>query len=156
MTSPVHFSSQTDLWSTPQWFFDSLKKELGEFDLDVCALADNAKASRFFTPSEDGLTQTWIGLCWCNPPYGRTIGLWVKKAYESALQGATVVCLLPARTDTQWWHEYVTRATEIRFLQGRLKFGNAHHSAPFPSAVVIFRPPPHGRPYVRFLDPKAN
>jgi DNA N-6-adenine-methyltransferase (Dam) len=87
------------------------------------------------------LHQSWAGVCWCNPPYGTVIGRWVRKAYESSQAGATVVCLLPARCDTQWWHTYVLPYAEIRYLQGRLKFGGAKNSAPFPSAVVIFRPP---------------
>lgn len=137
----VHFSSQTDLHATPQAFFDVLDREFG-FELDVCALPGNAKCHRFFTPAENGLNQEWRGVCWMNPPYGRTIKDWIRKAYESSLQGATVVCLIPARTDTAWWHDYVVKAHEIRFVRGRLKFGNAVNSAPFPSAVVVFRPPP--------------
>jgi phage N-6-adenine-methyltransferase len=133
----VHFSSATDQWPTPQWFFDALDAEFG-FDLDVCASPEHAKCRRFFEPAVDGLKQRWEGVCWMNPPYGRGIGAWVRKAYESSLLGATVCCLLPARTDTQWWHRYVMRATEVRFLKGRLKFGDAKAGAPFPSAIVIF------------------
>lgn len=135
----VHWSSATDLWSTPQAFFDSLNAEFG-FNLDVCALPENTKCSRFYSPADDGLSQPWKGTCWCNPPYGREISKWVRKAHESAQDGATVVCLLPARTDTAWWHDYVAKAADIRFIRGRLKFGNATHNAPFPSAVVVFRP----------------
>lgn len=139
--SNVHFSSATDLWATPQGFFDAYDMAYG-FDLDVCALPENAKASRFFTPSEDGLAQNWTGTCWMNPPYGREIGKWVKKAYESARDnGATVVCLLPARTDTSWWHDYVVQG-QVEFIRGRLKFGGSPNSAPFPSAVVVFRGAP--------------
>jgi phage N-6-adenine-methyltransferase len=108
------------------------------FDVDVCALPENAKVGRYFTPQENGLAQEWRGVCWMNPPYGRGIGAWVRKAYESAQDGATVVCLLPARTDTAWFHDYCQRG-EIRFLRGRLKFGGSKNSAPFPSMVVIFR-----------------
>ena len=133
----VHFSSNTDLWSTPQTLFNTLQAEFG-FTLDVCANADNAKCLNFFAEEQDGLAQEWTGTCWCNPPYGREIGKWVKKAYYSAEQGATVVCLLPARTDTAWWHTYVSRATEIRLYKGRLKFGAATNSAPFPSALILF------------------
>lgn len=133
------FSSQTDQWPTPQWFFDALDAEFG-FDVDVCASPDHAKCKRHFTPEMDGLKQRWTGVCWMNPPYGREIGRWVAKAYESAQQGATIVCLLPARTDTAWWHDFVMRAEEVRLLRGRLKFGNATAGAPFPSALVIFRP----------------
>jgi phage N-6-adenine-methyltransferase len=135
----VHFSSATDLWATPQAFYDQLHAEFG-FTLDVCALPENAKCPRYVTPCEDGLAQDWTrDVCWMNPPYGRVIGHWMRKAYESAQQGATVVCLVPARTDTRWWHDYAMRG-EIRFIKGRLKFGDAKTNAPFPNAVVIFRP----------------
>lgn len=133
----VHFSSATDVWATPQGLFDELNAEFG-FSLDVCALPDNAKCSNFYTPEQDGLQQPWVGTCWMNPPYGRHIGKWVRKARLSARDGAVVVCLVPARTDTQWWHQHVTKATEVRFIQGRLRFGNAQSSAPFPSAIVVF------------------
>ena len=131
------FSSKNTTWETPQWLFNQLDKEFN-FELDVCATDDNAKCSKYFTPQENGLKQKWEGICWMNPPYGREIGAWVKKAYESSLEGATVVCLLPARTDTKWWHEYCMKASEIRFIKGRLKFGNSKNSAPFPSAIVVF------------------
>lgn len=134
----VHFSSKTDLWATPQAFYDQLHAEFG-FTLDVCALPENAKCRRYVTPCEDGLAQDWTGeVCWMNPPYGRAIRDWMRKAYESAQAGATVVCLVPARNDTRWWHDYALRG-EIRFIKGRLKFGDAKTNAPFPSAVVIFR-----------------
>jgi phage N-6-adenine-methyltransferase len=133
----VHFSSATDLWATPQKFFDSLHREFG-FSLDVCATNENAKCDRFYTPDVDGLSQEWSGVCWMNPPYGRHIGKWMRKAYESAQRGATVVCLVPARTDTAWWHDYAAKG-EVRFIRGRLKFGNSKTAAPFPSAVVVFR-----------------
>ena len=100
----VHFSSNTDLWETPQKFFDKLDA-IYHFELDVCALPSNAKCKRFYTPEQNALIQPWCGICWMNPPYGRGIGQWVKKAYDSSLLGATVVCLLPARTDTAWWHD---------------------------------------------------
>ncbi|MBK9187731.1 MAG: adenine methyltransferase [Phycisphaerales bacterium] len=134
----MHFSSATDVWATPQSLFDELNAEF-EFTLDVCALPENAKCGRYFTPELDGLKQEWSGVCWMNPPYGRTIGHWVGKAHESSLHGTTVVCLLPSRTDTYWWHEHVTKADEVRFVRGRVRFGNATASAPFPSAIVIFR-----------------
>lgn len=132
------FSSSTDKWSTPQDFYDKLNAEFN-FTCDVCATPDNAKHINYFTPELDGLSQDWSGICFMNPPYGRNIKDWVKKAYESALAGATVVCLLPARTDTSWWHDYCMKAEERRFIRGRLKFGDSKNSAPFPSAVVIFR-----------------
>lgn len=142
----VHFSSATDLWATPQSFFDALDREFG-FELDVCASPDNAKCPRYFTKEDDGLAQEWTGVCWMNPPYGRAIGLWVEKARRSGLAGATVVGLLPARTDTRWWHDYIWDETthrprpgvEVRLVKGRLKFGGAKNSAPFPSAVVVFK-----------------
>lgn len=133
----VHFSSETDVWATPQDFFDKYNAIYG-FQLDVCALPENAKCQRFFSPQQDGLSQEWSGICWMNPPYGREIKHWVKKAYESSLNGATIVCLLPARTDTSWWHDYAIKG-EIEFIRGRLKFGGSKNSAPFPSAIVVFK-----------------
>lgn len=135
----VHFSSKTDLWATPQAFFDKYN-EIYNFELDVCATHENAKCEKYFTEADDGLAQVWTGVCFMNPPYGREIIHWMRKAYESSLRGATVVCLVPARTDTKWWHEYAMMG-EIEFIRGRLKFGDAKNSAPFPSAVVIFYPP---------------
>ena len=134
---PVMFSAQSDDWETPQSLFDELDKEF-LFSVDVCASPKNAKCRRFFTEETDGLSQDWKGICWMNPPYGRKIGKWIKKAYESSMAGATVVCLVPARTDTGWWHEFVMKG-EIRFIKGRLKFGNSKSNAPFPSAIIIFR-----------------
>lgn len=131
----VMFSSNTDLWATPQVFFDKLNEEF-HFDVDVCALPENAKCGNFYTPDDDGLKQVWEGTVWCNPPYGREIGKWVKKAAES---NTTVVMLLPARTDTSWFHEYIYGKAEVRFVKGRLKFGDGTNSAPFPSMVVVFR-----------------
>jgi phage N-6-adenine-methyltransferase len=123
----VYHRSKTVEWGTPQALFDTLNTEFA-FATDVAAQAANAKCVRYFTPSQDGLAQPWEGVCWCNPPYGRTLGLWVAKAYTSALQGATVVCLVPVRTDTKWWQRYVTPAVEVRFLAGRLTFvGAAYH-----------------------------
>jgi len=133
----VHFSSSTDLWETPQDFFDKLDEEFN-FTLDVCATDENAKCDEYFTKEDDGLTQVWQGVCWMNPPYGREIIHWMHKAYTESQHGNTVVCLVPARTDTNWWHTYAMKG-EIRFIKGRLKFGGHRNSAPFPSAVVIFR-----------------
>lgn len=133
-------SSATDEWATPQTFFDELNKEFG-FTLDVCADNWNHKVDRYFTKAEDGLLQDWNGVCWMNPPYGRTIKDWMRKAYESSLYGSTVVCLVPARTDTAWWWDYAMKG-EVRFIRGRIKFVNREgtgDAAPFPSAVVIFR-----------------
>jgi phage N-6-adenine-methyltransferase len=131
-------SSTTDDWETPQDLFVCLDREFA-FTLDVCASQKNAKCERFFDHEQDGLSQSWEGeVCWMNPPYGREIGRWVQKAYE---ENCTVVCLVPARTDTAWWQDYCMKG-EIRFLRGRLRFGGKGH-APFPSAIVVFRA---GRP----------
>lgn len=119
-------SSATDEWATPQDFFDGLNQEFG-FGLDVCATAENAKCDAYYTKKQDGLTQAWneaAAVCWMNPPYGRQIGAWMKKAYEESQKGVTVVCLVPARTDTAWWHDYAMRGS-VRFVRGRLKFGGA-------------------------------
>ena len=135
----VHYSSETDDWATPQEFFDALHQEFG-FNLDPCASDTNKKCAEYYTAEKNGLHQDWgQSTVFMNPPYGRVIKDWMKKAYESSLQGATVVCLVPARTDTVWWHSYAMKG-EIRLLKGRLKFGNAKTNAPFPSAVVVFRP----------------
>jgi phage N-6-adenine-methyltransferase len=130
------FSSKSDMWETPQWLYDELNMEFW-FGLDVCATPENAKCEEYFTPEADGLSMEWRGMCWMNPPYGREIGKWVKKAYESSLEGATVVCLLPARTDTKWFHDYCSKG-EVHFIEGRLKFGDSENSAPFPSMIVVF------------------
>ena len=133
----VHFSSKTDLWATPQEFFDKYNA-VYHFETDVCANSDNAKCENYYTKEDDGLSKTWSGACWMNPPYGREIKTWMKKAYESSLDGATVVCLVPARTDTAWWHDYAMKGS-IEFIRGRLKFGGHKNSAPFPSAIVVFK-----------------
>jgi phage N-6-adenine-methyltransferase len=120
--------------------FAALDAEFGPFTLDVCATPENAKCARYYSHRDDGLRQRWAGRVWCNPPYGRAISHWLKKAWESAQAGETevVVCLVPARTDTKWWHDYAA-CGEYRFLAGRVRFGGAAHNAPFPSAVVVFR-----------------
>lgn len=133
----VHFSSKTDLWYTPEDFYQKYNS-VYNFETDVCATDENAKCEKYFTEEIDGLSQKWEGVCWMNPPYGRTISKWMKKAYESSLEGATVVCLVPARTDTNWWHDYAMKGS-IEFIKGRLKFGGSKNSAPFPSAVVVFK-----------------
>jgi phage N-6-adenine-methyltransferase len=141
--SSVHFLSRKPDWSTPQWIFDILDAEFG-FTLDACATAANAKCAHFFTPTEDGLAQDWgKHRVFMNPPYGRTIAHWMQKAYSSAQQGATVVCLIPARTDTTWWHQFAMKG-EVRLIRGRIRFEGAKHGAPFPSAVVVFRPASFG------------
>lgn len=136
MNSAVFYSSKTDMWATPQDFFDALDAEF-HFTLDACAVKENAKCEAYYTPEQDGLDQPWTGRVWCNPPYGRNVGQWVKKAHDTA-SGGFVVMLLPARTDTRWFHDYIYGKTEVRFIKGRLKFGSCQNAAPFPSMVVIF------------------
>ena len=136
----IHFSSATDEWPTPQKFFDACDAEFGPFTLDPCCTAQSAKASKFFTKEDDGLAQEWgQHTVWMNPPYGRTIGHWMRKAYSASQYGAKVVCLVPARTDTAWWHDYAMKGS-VRFIRGRLKFGDAKNAAPFPNALVVFEP----------------
>ena len=133
------YTSNSEEWGTPQELFNRLNKEFN-FTIDICASKENTKCPKYYTKEEDALKQEWGGVIWMNPPYGRQIGNWVKKAKEIARQGkATVVCLLPARTDTAWWHDYAMKADEIRFIKGRLKCGDGKGSAPFPSAIVIFK-----------------
>jgi len=140
VNTQLMFSSETDMWATPQAFFDKLNDEFS-FTLDPCATPENAKCERFYTKTDDGLSQSWAGeTVFCNPPYGRDIGAWVKKSHDEALNGATVVMLIPARTDTAYFHDYIYNRAEIRFIRGRLKFGDAVNSAPFPSMVVVYRP----------------
>ena len=141
MNTELMFSSKTDLWETPQDLFDKLNNEF-HFTLDVCATPENAKCEEFYTKEQDGLKQPWKGTVWCNPPYGRQIGEWVRRAFLASVSGSTVVMLLPARTDTKWFHDYIYRRNnvEIRFIRGRLKFGGNKNSAPFPSMVVVFMP----------------
>ena len=132
------FRSDSSDWETPQELFDKLNAEFGPFTLDVCATKANAKCPTFFTPEQDGLSQPWSGTCWMNPPYGRSIAKWMSKAYLASLHGATVVCLVPARTDTAWWHDFAMKGS-VRFLRGRLRFSGHKNSAPFPSAIVVFK-----------------
>lgn len=139
MNTQVMFSSQNEVWATPQDFFDKLNEEF-HFNLDPCATPENAKCKNYFTEREDGLKQNWGGYSvFCNPPYGRKTGDWVKKAYQEAQKpGTLVVCLLPSRTDTRWFHEWVLGKAELRFVKGRLKFGDGKNSAPFGSLVAIY------------------
>ncbi len=139
-TQQLMFSSKTDQWSTPQEFFDKLNWRFGPFDLDPCANSHNTKCANFFTEAEDGLSKDWEGFTtFVNPPYGRGIDKWIKKAFdESRKEDTRVVMLIPARTDTKYWHQYIMRADEVYFLKGRLKFGACDNSAPFPSAIVVF------------------
>ena len=138
----VLFSSDTDQWSTPRDFFDSLNAEF-HFTLDPCADDLNHKCETYFTKEQDGLKQSWAGQCvYCNPPYGRETAKWVEKAWRESRQPKTVVVMLvAARTDTKWFHDYILLYAEVRFIRGRLKFGSSKHNAPFPSMVVVFRAP---------------
>lgn len=134
----VHFSSATDEWSTPEDVFAGLDSEFG-FTLDAAASPDNHKCEKYFTKEDNGLIKDWAGeRVYINPPYSE-ISKWMRKAFWEYREGVTVVALIPSRTDTRWWHKYVMRASEIRFIKGRLTFGGAENSAPFPSAVVIFK-----------------
>ena len=140
MNSGLFTSARTD-WSTPQGLFDELDAEF-HFSDDLCADLHNAKIPNALRAEDlwSSLARPWEGVGWLNPPYGRRIGEWVQKAYEASQLGATIVCLLPSRTDTAWWHDYVMKSQEIRFIRGRLKFSGAHWNAPFPSVVVVFKP----------------
>lgn len=132
------YTSNTDDWATPQGLFDALNDEF-EFTLDPCASSDNAKCAKYFTKEDNGLFQDWTGYrVFCNPPYGKEIALWVKKCAEEAKKGTLVVMLIPARTDTSYFHDFIYNKAEIRFIRGRLHFNNSYNSAPFPSMIVIF------------------
>lgn len=141
------YSSRSEEWGTPHEFFVVLDRRFN-FTLDPCATPANAKCKRFFTKEQDGLSQDWSGeRVFMNPPYGKQIGSWMRKAKAESEKGALVVCLVHARTDTRWWHEYVERgADEIYFVRGRLKFSSktAISPAPFPSALVIYLPKSEG------------
>ena len=134
----VHFSSKKDDWSTPWDLFHVCEKAYGPFSLDVCATTKNTKCQRFFSPKANGLMQPWYGVCWMNPPYGRIIEKWLKKAVIESQRGIRVVSLLPVQTDTTWWHEYVLPHGYVHFLLGRVRFQGAKRVAPFPSAIVVF------------------
>jgi site-specific DNA-methyltransferase (adenine-specific) len=150
-TQKTLFSSSTGEWSTPQDFFDKLNWRFGKFTLDPCATSENYKTKKYHTLKDNGLIQDWGGEnVFVNPPY-RDLSLWVEKAYKESLKPDTrVVMLIPARTDTKYWHNYVMKAREVHFIKGRLKFGDSKNSAPFPSAVAIFD---SGTTYVRHLYP---
>lgn len=129
-------------WATPKYFFENLNNEFN-FTVDVCALEDTAKVAKFYSPAEDGLSMDWSSdVCFMNPPYGRgqDVYSWVKKAYQSSLEGGTVVCLLPLSGDTKWFHAFVMRSNEIRFVKDRIWFeldgkaARANHA----SMVVVF------------------
>lgn len=135
----VHFAANSVECGTPQRFFDELDREF-HFTRDVCASRENFKVTSYWDREDNALAahQRWEGVLWMNPPYGRVIGTWLKKAYESRAT-ATTVCLIPARTDSVWWHQWVLMADEIRFVKGRLRFQGAKDGAPFPSCIVVFK-----------------
>lgn len=131
-------------WTTPAPFFEALDREF-RFSIDVAASPMNAKTARFFSKEDDALAQRWDGVAWCNPPYGSDeLPRWLAKAWSESRRGATVVVLVPARTDAGWWHDFALRASEIRFVRGRLRFSGAPSTASFPSVVLVFRPPTLG------------
>lgn len=166
-TRKTLFSSKSEHWETPQELFDALDREF-HFTLDPCASPENAKCKKFFTEDDDGLKQDWGGhRVFMNPPFSREytkrtsrrISDWIRKAYlESQKPNTIVVCLLPARTDTKWWHNYVMLAPEVRFVKGRLKFGDQKNSAPFPSVIVIFGDYYRSRkhPRIRSMTPNGR
>ena len=139
MVSNTLFSSNSDEWATPREIYEELDKEFN-FNLDPCASDDNHKCEKYYTQAENGLSYTWGGYrVFCNPPYSN-IASWIKKAWqERTKENTLVVLLIPARTDTKYFHEYIYQRAEIRFIKGRLKFGESKNSAPFPSMVVIYR-----------------
>lgn len=151
----VHTSSERMDWETPPGFFDALHGALG-FTLDVCAHADNTKLSRFYDEAADGLAQSWDGRCWMNPPYGRAIKHWMTKAVQETRDNPRcefVVCLVPARVDTLWWHDNVmSHASCVFLVRGRLTFVGAPASAPFPVAVVVFESGKTGPPRFQAMD----
>jgi phage N-6-adenine-methyltransferase len=161
MNNALMFSKASDEWSTPQDFWEALNAEF-HFDMDVAATSENTKCELLITQEDDALSMDWGGVCWLNPPYSKCREF-IAKAAEQAKKGCTVVCLVPSRTDTRWWHEHVwdrnkhmaQPGVEIRFVKGRLKFGTqagpirtslrtkggpVNNSAPFPSVVLVFRP----------------
>lgn len=133
-------SSRSVEWPTPKTFYQRLHKEFG-FTLDPCATKANAKCARFYTINDDGLSKDWgQHRVFCNPPYGRPLRHWIEKAIQASSKGALVVMLLPASTGTKWFHELVLGKAELRFVKGRLQFGDAGMSAPFSSVVAVYRP----------------
>ena len=137
------FTSDTSEWATPQDFFDKLNAEF-HFTLDPCATPENAKCGKFYTKEQNGLAQDWTGeTVFCNPPYGKEISAWVEKCYKHSLSGECAVMLIPSRTDTRWFHEWVYGKAELRFVKGRLRFNDSKGSAPFPSLVVVYRGATH-------------
>lgn len=137
MSRSVHFSSANSEWETPQPLFNRINALFGPFTLDACANVKNKKCPAFYCKAQDALTSPWPGRVWMNPPYGRVIGDWMAKAFSEAQCGSRVVCLVPARTDTAWWHNYAAKGYVV-FLRGRVRFIGGKSCAPFPSALVVF------------------
>ena len=132
-------SSNSPEWATPQALFDELNREFN-FTLDPCSTHFNKKCEKHYTKEDDGLSKSWTGeTVFCNPPYGRELPKWVKKCHDESMNGTTVVMLIPARTDTSYFHEYIYGKHEIRFIRGRLHFNDSKQSAPFPSMVIVMR-----------------
>lgn len=157
MVSDTLFSSDRSDWETPQWLFDLLDDQY-HFTLDVCATSGNSKCWSYYTPEDNGLKRAWSGVCWMNPPYGREIGDWVARCAQQIKfkRVQWIVALLPARTDTEWWHEYVEpKAMMIRHIRGRLKFVGAEGSAPFPSVIVVYHRNRRTYPYL-MVGPSIN
>ena len=124
---------------TPKYLFDRISS-IFNFSLDACALPENAKCENYYTPKDDGLSKPWMGGVWCNPPYGREISSWVKKAYEESQKKYNnfVLMLLPARTDTKWWWDWVQGKATLFFIKKRVKFGDHNVGAPFPSVLALY------------------
>jgi len=159
--SSVHFSSASNEWATPQWLFDELNKLYGPFTLDPCATQENAKCERYFTKADNGLVKSWQNeTVFMNPPYGREIGKWIEKAYQESHKYTglpnNVICLIPARTDTSYWHDYIMKSSEICLIRGRIKFIGGDSSAPFPSAVIAFVDCHDTAPHLSSLDARGK
>lgn len=137
----VLFSSYKMDWATPQWLVDQINERWGLRTLDVCATATNTKCASFISLEQDAFTTPWTGRAFMNPPYGRNIGSWIGLAAKRAWAGEVddVICLIPSRTDTAYWYDYVMQAKEICLLRGRVRFVGAPSSAPFPSCLIVFQ-----------------
>jgi phage N-6-adenine-methyltransferase len=142
MKTELMFSSKDMTWETPPEVFNPLNQEF-QFTLDPCCVPETAKCKKYFTPIDNGLMQSWTGeVVFVNPPYGREIKYWVEKSYKESLKGATVVMLIPARTDTNWFHTFIKDKAEVRFIKGRVRFlqdGKQKDSAPFPTMIVVYK-----------------
>jgi len=139
-TLQLIFSSASNEWATPQDFYDLCNKEFN-FTLDTASTKENAKCKNYYTEKDNGLSKDWIGNVWCNPPYGKETGKWIEKAYIETAKGNANVCtiLIPVRSDTKYFHNFMNKADELRFIKGRLRFGGSKSSAPFPSVLFVFR-----------------